>query len=61
MTYGHTGFTGTCVWVDPRDGLIYVLLTNRIHPSVENKKLINENWRIRIMDKIYDIIQMKGD
>ena len=61
MTYGHTGFTGTCVWVDPRDGLIYVLLTNRIHPSVENKKLINENWRIRIMDKIYDIIQNRGD
>jgi CubicO group peptidase (beta-lactamase class C family) len=32
--FGHTGFTGTSVWVDPDAGLISVLLTNRIHPAV---------------------------
>lgn len=59
QTFGHTGFTGTCVWTDPKEQLIYVLLTNRIHPTVENKKLIFENWRVRIMEKVYDIVQNK--
>ena len=31
-TYGHTGFTGTAVWVDPEFDLVYVFLSNRIHP-----------------------------
>ena len=30
--YGHTGFTGTSLWVDPGTGVYAVLLTNRIHP-----------------------------
>jgi CubicO group peptidase (beta-lactamase class C family) len=34
-TYGHTGFTGTCLWVDPDLGGYLVLLTNRVHPSRE--------------------------
>jgi CubicO group peptidase (beta-lactamase class C family) len=33
-SFGHTGFTGTSVWLDPRRGLVCVLLTNRIHPVV---------------------------
>jgi CubicO group peptidase (beta-lactamase class C family) len=33
-TFGHTGFTGTCLWVDPNDELVVVLLTNSIHPHV---------------------------
>ncbi|MFI6345498.1 serine hydrolase domain-containing protein [Streptomyces sp. NPDC050560] len=32
-SYGHTGFTGTSIWVDPRGGRYAVLLTNRVHPS----------------------------
>ncbi|MDQ5856809.1 MAG: beta-lactamase family protein [Acidobacteriota bacterium] len=32
--FGHTGFTGTSVWIDPEGGRIFVLLTNRIHPGV---------------------------
>ena len=31
--FGHTGFTGTSVWIDPPNDRIYVLLTNRVHPS----------------------------
>jgi CubicO group peptidase (beta-lactamase class C family) len=31
-TYGHTGFTGTSLWIDPARDLIAVLLTNRVHP-----------------------------
>ena len=32
--FGHTGFTGTSVWIDPEEGVVAVLLTNRIHPGV---------------------------
>ncbi|MBK7958947.1 MAG: serine hydrolase [Bacteroidetes bacterium] len=56
-TFGHTGFTGTCAWADPDNNLIFVLLTNRIHPSVENKRLIQESWRVKIMSKVYQLLQ----
>jgi CubicO group peptidase (beta-lactamase class C family) len=32
--FGHNGFTGTSVWIDPRAPRVYVLLTNRVHPAV---------------------------
>ncbi len=35
-SYGHTGFTGTSLWIDPELELIVVLLTNRVHPTREN-------------------------
>ncbi len=37
--YGHTGFTGTSIWIDPEKQLFIVLLTNRVHPSRENLKI----------------------
>jgi CubicO group peptidase (beta-lactamase class C family) len=38
-SFGHTGFTGTSIWVDPERGLSVVLLTNRVHPTRENNKI----------------------
>ncbi len=38
-SYGHTGFTGTMVWSDPKSGLIIVFLTNRVYPTRENQKI----------------------
>ena len=38
--YGHTGFTGTSLWIDPELDLFVVFLTNRVHPSRENKKIV---------------------
>ena len=35
-TFGHTGFTGTSIWVDPTADLVVVLLTNRVHPTVDD-------------------------
>ena len=35
-SFGHTGFTGTSIWIDPEKQLFAVLLTNRVHPSAEN-------------------------
>ena len=55
-TYGHTGYTGTCVWVDPKENLVYIFLSNRVNPQVSNK-LSELNIRPRIQDVIYRAIQ----
>jgi beta-glucosidase-like glycosyl hydrolase/CubicO group peptidase (beta-lactamase class C family) len=52
-TFGHTGFTGTCVWADPKYNLIFVFLSNRVFPDAENSKLIKNNIRPRIHDMVY--------
>ena len=56
LTFGHTGFTGTCVWVDPKYNLVYVFLSNRVNPLVSNK-LINLSIRPRIQEVVYDAIK----
>jgi len=55
MAYGHTGFTGTCVWVDPKYNLVYVFLSNRVNPTV-GSKLGSLNIRPRIQDVVYQAI-----
>jgi len=55
-TYGHTGFTGTCFWVDPDKDLIYIFLSNRIYPSRTHNQLMQLNIRTRIQDVIYEAI-----
>jgi beta-N-acetylhexosaminidase len=39
-SYGHTGFTGTSIWIDPDHQLFVVLLTNRVNPTRENHKIL---------------------
>lgn len=56
-TFGHTGFTGTCVWADPKYNLIYIFLSNRIHPDQENRTLIRKNFRTEIQDIIYESVK----
>jgi len=56
-SFGHSGFTGTIVWADPEHELIYVFLSNRIHPSADNKLLVKENIRTRIQEVIYKAIE----
>jgi beta-glucosidase-like glycosyl hydrolase/CubicO group peptidase (beta-lactamase class C family) len=53
-TFGHLGFTGICVWVDPEMEIIYIFLSNRTFPDMNNKKLITTNVRGRIHDAIYE-------
>lgn len=55
-SYGHTGFTGTCIWVDPDQELIYIFLSNRVHPKAGNWKLNTLRIRQRIHDVIYSSI-----
>ncbi|MEM8900425.1 MAG: serine hydrolase [Bacteroidota bacterium] len=56
-TFGHTGFTGTCVWVDRDEELIFVFLSNRIHPSSRNWKLNTYQIRESIHQLLYDAIR----
>jgi beta-N-acetylhexosaminidase len=53
QTFGHTGFTGTCVWVDPKYDIVYIFLSNRVNPTRDNPKLSNLQVRGKIQDAIY--------
>ena len=55
-TFGHTGFTGTCVWSDPEQQLTYIFLSNRIHPDRNNSKLFTMRVRERVHEVIYDAL-----
>ena len=55
-SYGHTGFTGSYAWVDPENGILYIFLSNRIYPDMENKKLIKMGIRTKIQEVIYKSI-----
>ncbi|MCK4579397.1 MAG: beta-lactamase family protein, partial [Candidatus Marinimicrobia bacterium] len=48
--FGHTGYTGTCIWIDPEKELIVVLLTNRVHPTRDNNRI--RAVRQRFIDEI---------
>lgn len=52
-SFGHTGFTGTMVWADPDYNLVYVFLSNRVHPSAATNLLAQMNTRTSIQSAIY--------
>lgn len=57
LTYGHLGYTGTCVWVDPKYDLIYVFLSNRVNPDGgTNLKLSRMNIRGKLDEVLYRAI-----
>lgn len=57
-TYGHTGFTGICIWNDPDNQLVYVFLSNRTFPSMRStNKLTNHKIREKIHSRAYRSIQ----
>ncbi len=55
-TFGHTGFTGICVWVDPKEDLIYIFMSNRVTPTRNNNKLSQLSVRSNIQEAIYAAI-----
>ena len=55
-TFGHTGYTGTCVWVDPKYNLVYIFLSNRVTPDDQNK-LSKLNVRSNIQELIYEAMR----
>ncbi len=57
QTFGHTGFTGTCVWVDPEYDLVYIFLSNRVNPTRNNPLLSSLLVRGKIQDAIIEAIR----
>lgn len=53
--FGHTGFTGTSVWIDPDSRTIIVLLTNRVYPTRDNMKLIS--FRSEFHKKVIELLK----
>ena len=53
-SYGHSGYTGTFVWIDPKYDLIYIFFSNRVYPTRNNRKLYILNIRPQIHQAIYD-------
>jgi beta-glucosidase-like glycosyl hydrolase/CubicO group peptidase (beta-lactamase class C family) len=53
-SFGHTGFTGTSLWIDPERDLFVILLTNRIHPTRANEKI--RQVRPRLHDAIFEAL-----
>lgn len=55
--YGHTGFTGTCVWSDPENHLTYIFLSNRVYPNADNNQLVKINIRTDLQEVIYKALR----
>lgn len=60
LTFGHTGYTGTCVWADPKYNMVYIFLSNRVNPDGgDNLKLSKMEIRGKIQDAIYEAIEQQ--
>ena len=55
-SFGHSGFTGTYTWADPESEILYVFLSNRVFPTMENYGLVDEDIRTKIQQIIQDAI-----
>ena len=55
-SFGHSGFTGTYVWADPDNGLVYIFLSNRVCPDASNTRIIEYNIRTNLHQVFYDAI-----
>ena len=59
QSFGHTGFTGTFFWTDPKAKLSIVFLTNRVYPTRQNQKLYEKNIRSKLLDIVFE--NLKND
>ncbi len=58
-SFGHTGFTGTFVWADPKDEIIVIFLSNRTYPYAHSPKLVRMGIRTEIQDEVYRVLKEK--
>nr|WP_321451677.1 glycoside hydrolase family 3 N-terminal domain-containing protein [uncultured Carboxylicivirga sp.] len=56
-SFGHSGFTGTFVWMDPKYNMLYIFLSNRVHPTRDNRLLYQKNIRPSIQQVFYDALK----
>jgi CubicO group peptidase (beta-lactamase class C family) len=57
QSYGHSGFTGNLVWIDPANGLLYILLSNRVYPTRNNNLISDLNIRTGIQEVFYEALR----
>jgi beta-glucosidase-like glycosyl hydrolase/CubicO group peptidase (beta-lactamase class C family) len=55
-SFGHAGFTGTMVWMDPQYKLLYIFLSNRVNPTRDNNRLSQLNTRTQVQQVLYDAL-----
>ena len=53
QSYGHSGYTGTFVWADPANQLLFVFLSNRVYPSRENHRINKLGLRPKLLEALY--------
>ena len=56
QSFGHSGFTGTYTWADPATEIVYVFLSNRVYPNMDNLGLVEEDIRTKIQGIIQEAI-----
>ena len=57
LAFGHSGYTGTYVWVDPKYNLVYICLTNRVYPDDNKTYGVSKiNLRAKVLDYVYEEI-----
>ena len=59
ISFGHSGFTGTLAWADPKDDIIVVFLSNRVNPDQENWKLRDMGIRTKIQHVVYEAVNSR--
>lgn len=56
-SFGHSGYTGTFVWADPDNQLLFIFMSNRVYPTRENRKVYSMSIRPRIHTALYDLLE----
>jgi CubicO group peptidase (beta-lactamase class C family) len=56
-SFGHSGYTGTFFWVDPKQKLVYIMLANRVYPNRSYNKLLELSIRTKVQQAIYDSLE----
>ncbi|MEO9571171.1 MAG: serine hydrolase [Polaribacter sp.] len=56
-SFGHSGFTGTFVWADPKNDLIFIFLSNRVYPNRNHRNIYNLNIRPKLQQVFYKAIK----
>ncbi|MDP5042786.1 MAG: serine hydrolase, partial [Crocinitomicaceae bacterium] len=60
QSFGHSGFTGTLAWADPKSKVIFIFLSNRVHPNQDNWKLRDLNIRTDMHHVVYTALAKRG-
>ncbi|WP_338876053.1 glycoside hydrolase family 3 N-terminal domain-containing protein [Spirosoma sp. SC4-14] len=56
-SFGHSGFTGTFIWIEPAYNLAYVFLSNRVYPTRNNNRISELNTRTNVVEALYQAVK----